>query len=119
VTSFDAARGIQSGVSASDRAQTILSAVNSQAIPDDVVFPGHVAALQARPNGVLDRRGHTEGAVDLAKLAGGSAAAVICEIIDANGEPARGEALSAFANLHRLKVGHIAALVEHQQEHRR
>src|SRR5277367_7125545 len=87
--SVDAARGISSGISAADRAETIRIMADPTAVPEDLVQPGHVFPLRARPGGVLQRAGHTEAAVDLATLAGCRPIGVLCEILNENGTMAR------------------------------
>src|SRR5882762_1989466 len=113
--SVDAARGITTGISAADRAQTIRIMADPTAIPDDLVQPGHVFPLRARPGGVLQRAGHTEAAVDLVHLAGARPIGVICEIMNDDGTMARLPALLKFAKKHRLKICTIADLIEHRR----
>lgn len=110
--SIDAAQGITTGISAHDRARTIQAAMKGGA--DDVVQPGHVFPLQSQPGGVLARAGHTEAGCDLAQLAGLTPAAVICEILQDNGEVARLPELLAFAKQHGLKIGTITDLIQHR-----
>ena len=110
--SVDAARGITTGISASDRAQTIRIMADPTALPEDLVQPGHVFPLRARPGGVLQRAGHTEAAVDLVRLAGGRPIGVICEIMSDDGSMARLPELVKFAKRHRLKICTIADLIE-------
>ena len=98
--SIDGRRGITTGISARERAETIRAAVARDARPDDIVTPGHVFPLKARRGGVLVRSGHTEGSVDLARLAGREPAGVICEIMRDDGEMARMPDLQAFARTH-------------------
>jgi 3,4-dihydroxy 2-butanone 4-phosphate synthase/GTP cyclohydrolase II len=112
--SIEAARGVTTGISASDRAVTIRAAANANAKPDDIVQPGHVFPIIARAGGVLVRAGHTEAGCDLAQMAGVTPAAVICEIIREDGEMARLPDLIEFAKLHGLKIGTIADLIEHR-----
>ena len=109
--SVDAARNISSGISAGDRAETIKIMAEPTAVPDDLVQPGHVFPLCARPGGVLQRAGHTEAAVDLVKLAGGRPIGVICEIMSDDGSMARLAELARFARKHRLKICTIADLI--------
>jgi 3,4-dihydroxy 2-butanone 4-phosphate synthase / GTP cyclohydrolase II len=113
--SVDAARGITSGISAADRAKTIQSMAAPTAVPDDLVQPGHVFPLRARPGGVLQRAGHTEAAVDLVTLAGARPIGVICEIMNDDGTMARLPQLLAFARKHRLKLCSIEDLIEHRR----
>lgn len=112
--SIEAARGVTTGISASDRAVTIRAAVKSDATPDDIVQPGHIFPIMARPGGVLVRAGHTEAGCDLAQMAGVTSAAVICEIIKEDGEMARLPDLIEFAKQHQLKIGTIASLIEYR-----
>jgi 3,4-dihydroxy 2-butanone 4-phosphate synthase / GTP cyclohydrolase II len=110
--SIDAADGVGSGLSASDRARTIRTAVAPNASAKDLVRPGHVFPLRARDGGVLVRTGQTEGSVDLARLAGLEPAAVICEIMQEDGTMARRPQLERFAAEHALRIVTIAELVE-------
>ena len=109
--SVDAARGITTGISAPDRAETIRVMAEPTTVPEDLVQPGHVFPLRARPGGVLQRAGHTEAAVDLARLAGCRPIAVICEILNPDGSMARLPNLIKFAKKHRLKICTIADLI--------
>lgn len=102
--SIDAKIGITTGVSAIDRAKTIQTAINSHTHPEDLVKPGHVFPLQAKNHGVLERQGHTEGAVDLVRLAGFKPAAVLCEIMNADGSMAVGQQLIEFSRRHELMI---------------
>ncbi len=117
--SIEAARGVTTGISAADRATTILAAIADNAGPDDIVMPGHVFPLTAEPGGVLVRAGHTEAAVDLARLAGCRPAGVICEILNENGEMARLPDLIPYAAKHGLKIGTIADLIRYRLERER
>src|SRR6184192_3327206 len=110
--SVDAAHGITTGISAADRAQTIKIMADPTAVPEDLVQPGHVFPLRARPGGVLQRAGHTEAAVDLVKLAGCRPIGVICEIMSDDGSMARLPELIKIAEKHRLKVCTIADLIQ-------
>ena len=110
--SVDAARGITTGISAAERAETIRIMAEPTAVPEDLVQPGHVFPLRARPGGVLQRAGHTEAAVDLVKLAGQRPIGVICEIMSDDGSMARLPELARFARKHRLKICTIADLIE-------
>ena len=107
-------RGVTTGISAQDRAQTILAAVDAGSCPDDFARPGHVFPLRARPGGVLERRGQTEAAVDLARLAGLSPAGVICEIINDDGTMARVPDLAGFCRRHDLLMICVAQLVQYR-----
>ena len=115
--SIEAAEGVTTGISAADRARTIQAAVAANAKPRDLVQPGHVFPLQAQDGGVLMRAGHTEAGCDLARMAGLMPAAVICEIMKDDGTMARLPDLEIFAREHRLKIGTIAALIEHRSRH--
>ncbi|MBF2758744.1 MAG: 3,4-dihydroxy-2-butanone-4-phosphate synthase [Ectothiorhodospiraceae bacterium AqS1] len=112
--SIDAAEGISTGISAADRATTILAAIRPDAAPCDFVQPGHIFPLIAMPGGVLTRAGHTEAGCDLARLAGLEPAAVIVEILNEDGTMARRPDLEAFAKTHSLKIGAIADLIEYR-----
>ena len=112
--SVDARDGVSTGVSAHDRAVTIQTVMQSNTSPDRLVTPGHVFPLRARPGGVLIRTGQTEGAVDLARLAGVQPAGVICEIMNDDGSMARLEALERFAGVHELKICTIADLIHYR-----
>jgi 3,4-dihydroxy 2-butanone 4-phosphate synthase len=109
--SIEARHGVNTGVSAIDRVTTIKAAIADDAKPDDLVRPGHVFPLRAHDDGVLGRRGHTEGAVDLARLAGLKPAAVLCELMNPDGTMARGEDISQFAQKHDLPVITISDLI--------
>jgi 3,4-dihydroxy 2-butanone 4-phosphate synthase/GTP cyclohydrolase II len=113
--SIEAAVGIDTGISAHDRAMTIAASTAPDATAADLVSPGHVFPLRAAPGGVLVRRGHTEASIDLVTLAGLRPAAVICEIMNPDGAMARGPSLDAFAARHGLPVVSIAELVEHRR----
>jgi 3,4-dihydroxy 2-butanone 4-phosphate synthase/GTP cyclohydrolase II len=112
--SIEAAKGVTTGISASDRATTIAAAVNQQAVPSDLVQPGHIFPIMAQPGGVLMRAGHTEAGCDLARLAGHTAASVIVEILNDDGTMARRPQLEKFAKKHDLKIGTIADLIEYR-----
>jgi 3,4-dihydroxy 2-butanone 4-phosphate synthase/GTP cyclohydrolase II len=112
--SIDARHGTTTGISARERAETILAAVARDATPDDLVMPGHIFPLRARRGGVLVRSGHTEGSVDLARLAGREPAGVICEMMREDGEMARMPDLEAFAAEHGLPIVKIADLIEYR-----
>jgi 3,4-dihydroxy 2-butanone 4-phosphate synthase/GTP cyclohydrolase II len=113
--SVDAAHGITTGISAVDRAQTIKVMAEPTAVAEDLVQPGHVFPLRARPGGVLQRAGHTEAAVDLITLAGCRPIAVICEIMSDDGTMARLPELLKFARKHKLKLASIEALIQHRR----
>lgn len=112
--SIEAREGVTTGISAADRAHTILTAVRDDAGPADLVSPGHVFPLKAVRGGVLQRTGHTEGSVDLARLAGLKPASVICEIMKDDGTMARYPDLVAFAKEHDLRLLTIADLIEYR-----
>jgi len=109
--SIEAVHGIDTGISAADRAATMRAAVAPGALPSDLASPGHVFPLRAAQGGVLARNGHTEASIDLAELAGCSSAAVICEIMNADGTMARTDDLRVFARQHDLPIVSIAELV--------
>jgi 3,4-dihydroxy 2-butanone 4-phosphate synthase/GTP cyclohydrolase II len=113
--SVDAAHGISSGISAADRAKTICVMAAPTAVADDLVQPGHVFPLRARPGGVLQRAGHTEAAVDLVHLAGCRPIGVICEVMRDDGAMARLPELLKFSKKHRLKICTIATLIEYRR----
>ena len=112
--SIEAAEGISTGISAHDRALTVRVAAAPQAKAEDIVQPGHVFPLVAEPGGVLMRAGHTEACCDLARIAGLTPAAVLCEIMNDDGTMARLPDLIAFAARHGLKIGTIADLIEYR-----
>lgn len=114
--SIEAARGVSTGISAEDRALTIKVAANPQSSPADIHIPGHIFPIKAKTGGVLERAGHTEGSVELMKLAGLNTAAVICEVMNPDGTMARLQELKKFANTHQLKIGSIADLIKHCKE---
>ena len=106
---------ITTGISASDRAVTITTAISEDTRPEDISMPGHVFPLRARPGGVLERAGHTEAAVDLARLAGFAPAGVICEIMNDDGTMARRPELEAFSAEHGLKMITVADLIRYRR----
>jgi 3,4-dihydroxy 2-butanone 4-phosphate synthase/GTP cyclohydrolase II len=113
--SVDAARRVSTGISAADRAQTIRILSDPTAVPEDLVQPGHVFPLRARPGGVLQRAGHTEAAVDLVELAGCRPIGILCEIMNDDGSMARLPALMKFAKKHRLRICTIADLIQYRR----
>jgi len=113
--SIEARHGVTTGISAHDRARTIAAAINPDGVPDDIVSPGHVFPLAALDGGTLVRAGHTEASVDIARLAGLSAAGVICEVLNEDGTMARLPDLVEFAKTHRLKLGTIADLIAYRR----
>ncbi len=112
--SIEAAEGVTTGISAADRAKTVLAAVRKDATSDDIVQPGHIFPLIAKEGGVLNRAGHTEAGVDLARLAGCEPAGVIVEILNPDGTMARRPELEVFAKEHNIKIGTIADLIEYR-----
>ncbi len=110
--SVDSAAGITTGISAADRARTLRTLADPTAVPSDLVQPGHVFPLRCKPGGVLQRAGHTEAAVDLARLAGRRPVAVICEIMSEDGSMARLPEMQRFAKRFKLKIGTIESLIE-------
>ena len=114
--SIEAREGVTTGVSAADRVTTIRAAIAADASAHDLVSPGHVFPLRAAPGGVLERRGHTEGAVELARLAGLTPAAVLCELMNADGSMMRGDALVAFSRRHAYPMLTIAELVAYRHD---
>ncbi len=113
--SIEARTGVTTGISAHDRAHTIAVAINPESPRDDIVTPGHIFPLMAREGGSLVRAGHTEAAVDIARLAGLNPSGVICEIMNDDGTMARLPDLVAFAQLHNLKLGTIADLIGYRR----
>ena len=112
--SIEAKEGVSTGISAADRAHTILTAVADDASPDDLVQPGHVFPLRARRGGVLFRAGQTEGSIDLARLAGLKPAGVICEIMNDDGTMARRPDLDRFAKKHGLNIATVADIIAYR-----
>ncbi len=115
--SIEAREGVTTGISAADRALTIRTAVDPAKGADDIVTPGHVNPLKAKPGGVLERTGHTEASVDLARLAGCEPAGVICEIMNEDGSMARVGDLRAYCFKHGLKMITIADLIAYRRRH--
>jgi len=113
--SIEAREGVTTGISAADRARTIATAIDASKGRDDIVTPGHVFPLLAREGGVLVRAGHTEAAVDVARLAGLNPSGVICEILKDDGEMARLDDLIPFAQQHQLKIGTIRDLIAYRR----
>jgi len=113
--SVDAARGITTGISAADRAETIRVMASPTAVPEDLIQPGHVFPLRAKAGGVLQRAGHTEAAVDLVRLAGSRPIGVICEVMSDDGSMARLPELFKLTRKHKLKICTIEALIEHRR----
>ncbi|CAM4287567.1 3,4-dihydroxy-2-butanone-4-phosphate synthase [Palleronia rufa] len=115
--SIEAREGVSTGISAQDRARTISVAIDRGAAAADIATPGHVFPLRAREGGVLVRAGHTEAAVDIARLAGLNPSGVICEIMNEDGTMARLPDLVAFAQRHALKIGTISDLIAYRRRH--
>jgi 3,4-dihydroxy 2-butanone 4-phosphate synthase len=112
--SIEAAFGVSTGVSAADRVQTIQCALRSTLERSEIVSPGHVFPLIAKPGGVLERRGHTEAAVDLAELAGCDPSGVLCELMNPDGSMARGAQIAAFAQKHGLLCTTVEAIRQYR-----
>ena len=117
--SIEAKDGVTTGISAADRARTIAVAIDASKGADQIVTPGHVFPLVARPGGVLVRAGHTEAAVDVSRLAGLNPSGVICEIMKDDGTMARMDDLVAFAQLHNFKIGTIRDLIAYRRRYDR
>ena len=113
--SIEAKDGVTTGISAHDRALTISTAINPTSGPNDIATPGHVFPLKAKKGGVLVRAGHTEAAVDIARLAGLNPSGVICEIMNEDGSMARMPDLTTFAQYHQLKLGTISDLIAYRR----
>ncbi|MGK2932860.1 MAG: bifunctional 3,4-dihydroxy-2-butanone-4-phosphate synthase/GTP cyclohydrolase II [Solirubrobacterales bacterium] len=113
--SIEAASGVTTGISAHDRAHTVQVAIDPDAGPRDIVVPGHVFPLKAKEGGVLERTGHTEASVDLARLAGLSPSGVICEVMNEDGSMARVDDLTTYAAKHELKMITIADLIKYRR----
>lgn len=116
MVSIEAREGISTGISAADRALTIQVASNPESTADSIITPGHIFPIKAKPGGVLQRSGHTEGSVDLCKLAGLTPSAVICEVMNDDGTMARYPELVKFAEKFNLKIGSIEALTQYRLE---
>src|SRR6266481_5270711 len=117
--SIEAREGVTTGISAPDRARTVATAIDPSKGPGDIETPGHIFPLMARDGGVLVRTGHTEAAVDIARLAGLNPSGVICEIMNDDGTMARREDLVRFAQFHGLKIATIADLIAYRRRHDR
>ncbi|HKU57974.1 MAG TPA: 3,4-dihydroxy-2-butanone-4-phosphate synthase, partial [Gaiellaceae bacterium] len=115
--SVEAREGVTTGISAADRSHTIQVAINPDSTPHDLVQPGHVFPLRAKPGGVLERMGQTEAAVDLARLAGLNPSGVVCEVMNDDGTMARVPDLVPYADRHGLKMITVAELVEYRRRH--
>tara|TARA_B100000609_G_C16972574_1_gene309688 strand:- start:171 stop:650 length:480 start_codon:yes stop_codon:yes gene_type:complete len=114
--SIEAKKGVSTGVSAADRVTTVKAAVAIEAKPDDLCHPGHVFPLRAQTGGVLTRRGHTEGTVDLMKLAGLTPAGVLCELTNPDGSMSRLPQIIGFAKKHDMIVLTIDDIVQYREE---
>ncbi len=114
--SIEARRGVTTGISAADRAQTILTAIADGVKPDDIVSPGHVFPLKAKKGGVLVRTGQTEGSVDLSRLAGMKPAGVICEVMNEDGTMSRMPDLEKFSEEHGIKIVTVADLINYRMQ---
>jgi 3,4-dihydroxy 2-butanone 4-phosphate synthase len=114
---IEAATGVTTGVSAQDRTTTVKAAIKDGAVASDLNRPGHVFPLRARQGGVLTRRGHTEGTIDLARLAGLKPAGVLCELTNADGTMASGIQVLAYAQTHQLTVITIEELAQYRIKH--
>ncbi|CAH1546410.1 3,4-dihydroxy-2-butanone-4-phosphate synthase [Vibrio rotiferianus] len=114
--SIEAKQGVTTGVSAADRVITIKTAANPNAKPDDLARPGHVFPLRARPGGVMTRRGHTEGTIDLMQMAGLQPAGVLCEVTNPDGTMAKAPEIVAFGRLHNMPVLTIEDMVAYRNQ---
>ena len=116
-TSFEARRGVSTGISAADRAMTVRVAVDARSTSADIVMPGHVLPIEAAEGGVLEKAGRTEAAIDLVRLASLRPAAATCALLDASGDVARGEDLLGFGRTHKMPVVGIDAVIQHRLRH--
>ncbi|HCH2081088.1 TPA: 3,4-dihydroxy-2-butanone-4-phosphate synthase [Vibrio parahaemolyticus] len=114
--SIEAKVGVTTGVSAADRVTTIKTAANPHAKPEDLARPGHVFPLRARPGGVMTRRGHTEGTIDLMQMAGLQPAGVLCEVTNPDGTMAKAPEIVAFGRLHNMPVLTIEDMVAYRNQ---
>ena len=112
--SVEAATGVTTGISAFDRARTVEVLIDPASTPGDIVMPGHTFPLRAAPGGVLERRGQTEASVDLARLAGLTPAAIVCEIMNDDGHMARMPDLEIFAKKHSMRIISVEAIAQHR-----
>ncbi len=117
--SIEAATGVSTGISAADRARTVQVAVDANSKSSDLVRPGHIFPLRARDGGVLVRMGQTEGSVDLARMAGLNASAVICEVMNEDGSMARLPQLQDFAKKHNVKICSVESVIKYRRTHER
>lgn len=114
--SIEARNGVTTGVSAADRVTTIRTAINPEADSAELVRPGHVFPLRAARGGVLERPGHTEGAIELARMAGLMPAAVLCELMNPDGTMMRGEQVNRYAQRHGLQMVSIAEIIDYRRQ---
>ena len=114
--SVEAREGVTTGISAADRSHTILTLINPEMTSNDIVTPGHIFPLRAHPMGVLGRTGQTEGSNDLAKLAGLTPAAVICEVMNVDGTMARMPELEVYAEQHNMLIVSVEAIAEYRRQ---
>lgn len=114
---IDAKHGVQSGISTADRLKTIQTLISPETRPDDLIRPGHIYPLRAKAGGVLARNGHTEGALDLVTLAGFQPAAVICEVMNRQGNPMKGNELRTFSQTHGLPLVSVDDVLRYTQSH--
>jgi len=117
--SIDAKEGVTTGISAYDRAKTVLTAISSKTRPEDLTRPGHVFPLKAQEGGVLERSGQTEAALDIVRLAGLKPAGIICEIMNEDGTMSRMPQLEAFSQAHKIPILTIADLIKYRMKHER
>ena len=115
--SIEAKEGVTTGVSAQDRVTTVKTAIYPDARPSDLARPGHIFPLRARPGGVLTRRGHTEGTVDLMQMSGLAPAGVLCELTNPDGTMAKTPEVVAFARLHKMSVLTVEDIAQYRQQH--
>lgn len=115
--SVEAAKGVSTGISAADRAQTVKVLCDPRSQKEDIISPGHIFPIRAQKGGVLKRAGHTEASVDFCRLAGLNPSAVICEIVNSDGTMARIPELLEFAQKHNLKIGTIESLIKYRLAH--
>lgn len=113
--SIEASHGITTGISVKERAHTILTAIKESSRAADIVCPGHVFPLRAQDGGVLERAGHTEASIDLAKICNLNAAGIICEILDEEGSAANGSYLKKFSEKFNIKIGTVADLIQYRK----
>jgi len=117
--SIEARRNVSTGISAADRAETVLTAIHPDTQPDDLIRPGHIFPLRAKSGGVLERAGQTEAAVDLARMAGLAPAGVICEIMNPDGTMARMKDLEKFSEEHGIRIISVVDLIKYRLKNER